>query len=137
MDKLLIVDDNAEIRKQLEWGLGKAYRLFFAEDRSDALAGVSALGADDYARDEIEAYAAILKRDPERWARIVRAINGRVEELRRQPAADADAADAGATDSDAANVDGGAGDDEDANAGEATGAPEDADTTAPEARPGR
>ncbi len=38
MDKLLIVDDNAEIRKQLEWGLGKAYRLLFAEDRSAALA---------------------------------------------------------------------------------------------------
>ena len=38
MDKLLIVDDNAEIRKQLEWGLGKSYRLLFAEDRTDALA---------------------------------------------------------------------------------------------------
>lgn len=38
MDKLLIVDDNAEIRKQLEWGLGKDYRLLFAEDRPEALA---------------------------------------------------------------------------------------------------
>jgi len=37
MEKLLIIDDNAEIRKQLEWGLGKNHRLLFAEDRSDAL----------------------------------------------------------------------------------------------------
>jgi len=37
MDKLLIVDDNAEIRRQLEWGLGKTYKLFFAEDRADAM----------------------------------------------------------------------------------------------------
>lgn len=37
MDKLLIVDDNAKIRKQLEWGLGQSYRLLFAEDRIEAL----------------------------------------------------------------------------------------------------
>ena len=37
MDKLLIVDDNAKIRKQLEWGLSKSYRLLFAEDRIEAL----------------------------------------------------------------------------------------------------
>ncbi len=37
MARLLIVDDNAEIRRQLEWGLGKNYQLLFAEDRIDAL----------------------------------------------------------------------------------------------------
>jgi two-component system, NtrC family, response regulator len=38
MEKLLIVDDNAEIRKQLKWGLGKDYLLNFAEERESALA---------------------------------------------------------------------------------------------------
>lgn len=38
MEKLLIVDDNAEIRKQLKWGLGKDYSLLLAEDVDDALA---------------------------------------------------------------------------------------------------
>jgi len=37
MDKLLIIDDDVEIRRQLEWGLGKTYRLLFAEDRPEAL----------------------------------------------------------------------------------------------------
>lgn len=37
MQKLLIVDDNAEIRKQLKWGLKSQYSLFFAEDRKTAL----------------------------------------------------------------------------------------------------
>jgi len=83
----------------------------------DAAARVAALGAENYARDELEAYAEILRRDPERWARIARTINERVEELRREPPA-ADAA-------------GGA------DAGEATGAPADADATAPETRQGR
>lgn len=37
MDKLLIVDDNAEIRKQLKWGLGKEYRILLAESVDQAL----------------------------------------------------------------------------------------------------
>jgi two-component system NtrC family response regulator len=38
MDKLLIIDDNAETRKQLEWGLGKSHRLLFADDHHSAVA---------------------------------------------------------------------------------------------------
>ncbi len=38
MEKLLIVDDNADIRKLLKHGLGEFYRLLFAGDRADALA---------------------------------------------------------------------------------------------------
>ena len=37
MEKLLIVDDNDEIRKQLKWGLGKEYKLLLAENVDDAL----------------------------------------------------------------------------------------------------
>ncbi len=37
MEKLLIVDDNAEIRKQLKWGLGKEYKLLLAENGDEAL----------------------------------------------------------------------------------------------------
>ncbi|GAB4180760.1 MAG: PEP-CTERM-box response regulator transcription factor [Geothermobacteraceae bacterium] len=32
MKKLLVIEDNAEIRKQLKWGLGYSYSLFLAED---------------------------------------------------------------------------------------------------------
>ncbi|ORJ63407.1 PEP-CTERM-box response regulator transcription factor [Geothermobacter hydrogeniphilus] len=38
MNRLLIVDDNPEIRKQLKWGLSGDYSLLFAEDRKSALA---------------------------------------------------------------------------------------------------
>ncbi len=38
MDKLLIVDDSPEIRKQLKWGLGKDYRALLAESVDEALA---------------------------------------------------------------------------------------------------
>ncbi|HIE06502.1 MAG TPA: response regulator, partial [Desulfarculaceae bacterium] len=37
MEKLLIVDDNDEIRKQLKWGLGKEYKILLAENVDDAL----------------------------------------------------------------------------------------------------
>lgn len=37
MKKILIVDDSAEIRKQLKWGLGKDYRVFLAESVDEAL----------------------------------------------------------------------------------------------------
>jgi two-component system NtrC family response regulator len=37
MEKLLIVDDNAEIRKQLRWGLGKDYAVLLAENAKEAL----------------------------------------------------------------------------------------------------
>ncbi len=37
MEKLLIVDDSAEIRKQLKWGLGKEYRILLAESADDAI----------------------------------------------------------------------------------------------------
>lgn len=37
MEKLLIVDDNSEIRKQLKWGLGKEYKLLLAEAGDEAL----------------------------------------------------------------------------------------------------
>jgi len=37
MDKLLIVDDNEDIRKQLKWGLGKEYELLMAGDAGEAL----------------------------------------------------------------------------------------------------
>ncbi|MDT8420530.1 MAG: PEP-CTERM-box response regulator transcription factor [Desulfuromonadales bacterium] len=37
MDKLLIVDDSGEIRKQLKWGLGKDYRILLAENVAQAL----------------------------------------------------------------------------------------------------
>lgn len=37
MEKLLIVDDNAEIRKQLKWGLGKEYQILQAEDRESGI----------------------------------------------------------------------------------------------------
>jgi two-component system, NtrC family, response regulator len=39
MKQLLIVDDNADIRKQLKWGLGReGYDLLFAEDANQAIA---------------------------------------------------------------------------------------------------
>jgi len=37
MDKLLIVDDNEDIRRQLRWGIGKEYSLFLAADGTEAL----------------------------------------------------------------------------------------------------
>lgn len=37
MDKLLIVDDSEEIRRQLRWGLGKEYTLFLAGDANEAI----------------------------------------------------------------------------------------------------
>ncbi len=37
MEKLLIVDDNEEIRKQLKWGIGKDYNLLLAGDAKEAL----------------------------------------------------------------------------------------------------
>jgi two-component system, NtrC family, response regulator len=37
MKKLLIVDDNEEIRKQLRWGLGREYEVFQAENRKEAI----------------------------------------------------------------------------------------------------
>ncbi|MDX2495465.1 MAG: PEP-CTERM-box response regulator transcription factor [Desulfuromusa sp.] len=37
MEKLLIVDDSTEIRKQLKWGLGKEYRVLLAESVDEAL----------------------------------------------------------------------------------------------------
>ena len=38
MEKLLIVDDNEEIRKQLKWGLGGEYTILPASDANEALA---------------------------------------------------------------------------------------------------
>ncbi|MDB4470843.1 PEP-CTERM-box response regulator transcription factor [Deltaproteobacteria bacterium] len=38
MEKLLIVDDSSEIRKQLKWGLGKSYKVILAESVDEALA---------------------------------------------------------------------------------------------------
>jgi two-component system NtrC family response regulator len=37
MEKLLIVDDNEDIRKQLKWGLGKEYEVLLARDGNEAL----------------------------------------------------------------------------------------------------
>jgi len=37
VEKLLIVDDSGEIRKQLKWGLGKRYRILLAESVDEAL----------------------------------------------------------------------------------------------------
>ena len=37
MEKLLIVDDSLEIRKQLKWGLGKDYKVILAESVDEAL----------------------------------------------------------------------------------------------------
>ena len=36
-DKLLIVEDDAELRTQIKWGLSQDYQIFLAEDRSTAL----------------------------------------------------------------------------------------------------
>ncbi len=38
MEKLLIVDDNEDIRKQLKWGFAKDYEVMFAGDAKEALA---------------------------------------------------------------------------------------------------
>jgi two-component system NtrC family response regulator len=38
MEKLLIVDDNDDIRKQLKWGLGREYEALMAKDVDEALA---------------------------------------------------------------------------------------------------
>src|SRR2546423_964668 len=35
--KLLIVDDDEEIRSQMKWGLAQEYEVFLAEDRANAL----------------------------------------------------------------------------------------------------
>ncbi|WP_429885146.1 PEP-CTERM-box response regulator transcription factor [Geoalkalibacter halelectricus] len=37
MEKLLIIDDSEEIRKQLKWGLGKDYQVFLAGDVDEGL----------------------------------------------------------------------------------------------------
>lgn len=37
MEKLLIIDDNEEIRKQLKWGLGKDYSLLLAKNANEAV----------------------------------------------------------------------------------------------------
>ncbi|RNC69617.1 MAG: PEP-CTERM-box response regulator transcription factor [Desulfuromonadales bacterium] len=37
MEKLLIVDDNEDIRRQLRWGIGKEYTLLLAADGAEAL----------------------------------------------------------------------------------------------------
>lgn len=37
MDKLLIIDDSGEIRKQLKWGLGKEYKVLLAENVESAM----------------------------------------------------------------------------------------------------
>jgi two-component system NtrC family response regulator len=37
MEKILIVDDNEDIRKQLKWGLGKEYQIILAADVDEAL----------------------------------------------------------------------------------------------------
>ena len=37
MEKLLIVDDSGDIRKQLQWGLGKDYNVILAGERKEAL----------------------------------------------------------------------------------------------------
>ncbi|HEX2770700.1 MAG TPA: response regulator, partial [Geobacteraceae bacterium] len=36
MNKLLVVDDNEEIRRQLRWGLGKEYEILPAGNRKEA-----------------------------------------------------------------------------------------------------
>lgn len=38
MEKLLIVDDNEDIRKQLKWGLGKDYQVILSADVGEAMA---------------------------------------------------------------------------------------------------
>ena len=38
MEKLLIVDDNEEIKKQIKWGLGKDYSVLLAKNADEALA---------------------------------------------------------------------------------------------------
>ena len=38
MEKLLIIDDSEEIRKQLKWGLGKDYEVHLAGDGEEGLA---------------------------------------------------------------------------------------------------
>jgi two-component system, NtrC family, response regulator len=37
MNKLMVVEDNVEIRRQLHWGLGKDYEIFSAGDRKEAI----------------------------------------------------------------------------------------------------
>src|SRR5690348_12974847 len=37
MNKLLIVDDDEEIRAQMKWGLAEEYEILLAEDRSNAI----------------------------------------------------------------------------------------------------
>ena len=37
MEKLLVIDDNSEILKQLRWGLGKDYKVMFAADGNEAM----------------------------------------------------------------------------------------------------
>ena len=36
-EKLLIIEDDAELRTQMKWGLGKDYQIFQAQDRLSAL----------------------------------------------------------------------------------------------------
>ncbi len=38
MEKLLIIDDDDEIRKQLKWGMGKEYAILLGQDSNEALA---------------------------------------------------------------------------------------------------
>jgi len=38
MERLLIIDDNKDIGKQMKWGLGKEYQIILAEDVEEALA---------------------------------------------------------------------------------------------------
>jgi hypothetical protein len=52
----------------------------------EARARVAELGAPLYAREEVEAFAEILRRDPERWADVAARLDVRIADLRRAEA---------------------------------------------------
>src|SRR5215472_6163949 len=66
--KLLIVDDDEEIRTQMKWALGQDYEVLLAEDRPSALAALKEhrpsvvlldLGLPPHPADTVEGFAAL------------------------------------------------------------------------------
>ena len=86
-DKLLIVEDDEDVRKQMKWALNKDYQVLLAEDRSSAMSLVKQespsvitldLGLPPYPADTQEGFATLSEIQEHAKAKVI-VITGRVE----------------------------------------------------------
>jgi len=86
-DKLLIVEDDEDVRKQMKWALNKDYQVLLAEDRSSAMSLVKQespsvitldLGLPPYPADTLEGFATLSEIQEHARAKVI-VITGRVE----------------------------------------------------------